>query len=327
LIHLHDFADPSTSNNTTIIQDLMNKAVVMNTPLFIDSGQWKHTGLTIPTGLVMLGNGKSSELYNTSATTHLDCTGKIDFVLRDFGMRGTATVDNSLAYPTVSNTGTAIKLSACDGFDVSNIFMTNIGTGIDYQANGNFGAKGRFYNIDMEYMYKGIYTSNSGEYATFHSVNMDKVTFGIHSDSGNNMYDACQVVRSGVAVKLTGGTNNGHGQMTGCTFNHNNYAIDTADISLGETFSGCHFIGDVTTPGNAGRIRLINSKGINFVGCQIGCNITIDGGTGTQNGQNAINSSVIRVELPNYVAPSILNGGLGSFKNNSTLSGMWASNN
>lgn len=328
MIHLSDLADPAASNNTTVIQDAMNKAAANKVPLLITAGQWKHTGLVIPSGLFMMGYGKTSELYNTANSIALDASSKIDFELRDFMMRGVATVDNTLAYPTVSNTGTGLKVSAADGFNVRNVIMTNIGTGIDYQANGNWGAKGRFVDVNIDYAYKGIYTYNSGEYANFSNVMIDRSTFGFHVDSGNNNFSQCQVTRSGIAVKLSGGTNNGHGQFTSCTFNHNNYALDAYEaVSVGETFLGCHFIGDVTNPGNGSKIRIYNSKGINLVGCHIGANITIDGGSGTQNGANMIANSLIRTELANYAAPVILNSGVGLFKNNFAFTGMWASNN
>lgn len=328
MIHLDDLADVTNTNNTAVIQDAMNKAAANKVPLVIDAGQWKHTGLVVPSGLFMMGYGKSSELFNTASSIALDASSKIDFELRDFMMRGVATVDNTLAYPTVSNTGTGLKVSAADGFNVRNIIMTNIGTGVDYQANGNWGAKGRFIDLNLDYCYKGVYTYNSGEYANFTNVMVDRSTFGFHVDSGNNNFAQCQVTRSGIAIKLSGGSNNGHGQFIGGTFNHNNYALDAYEaVSVGETFVGCHFIGDVTNPGNGSKLRIYNSKGLNFVGCHIGANITIDGGSGTQNNGHMFANNLIRTDLPNYAAPVLSNGGIGYFKNNFTLSGMWASNN
>jgi hypothetical protein len=56
-------------------------------------------------------------------------------------------------------------------------------------------------------------------------------------------------------------------------------------------------------------------------------NYTIDGGSGTQNNGHMFANNLIRTDLPNYTAPVLSNGGIGYFKNNFTLSGMWASNN
>lgn len=323
-IHLRDLADPSATNNTTVIQDAMTKAAAQGVPLFIDSGQWKHTGLTIPSGLTMIGAGRSSELYNTASSIALNATSASNFILKDFALRGTATVDNSLAYPTVSQTGTGIKCSASENFNVDGLYMTLIGTGIDYEANPDWGSKGRFSNIDMDFMYRAVWATASGEYGLFHSINVDKSTFGLWDDSGNNIYSNCQVVRSGVACKVNGGTNNGHGQFIGCTFNHNNYNLDVYDaVTLGMTFSGCHFIGDLAGGGTNAKLRIANSKGITITGGQIGSNITIMGGT--SQGQNMIANNYFRSDIVS--APVYVSGGVCLMKNNYDAAGLVAWNN
>lgn len=328
MIHLRDLVDVSLANNTVAIQDAMNKAAAQGVPLFVDAGQWKHTGLVVPSGLTMIGAGRVSEFYNTANNAHFDATSKTGFVLRDFAIRGNAAVDNTYAYPTVTNTGTGLKVSASSGFDVANLYITRVGVGIDYQANANWGAKGRFSNIDIDYVYKAVHTSASGEYANFHSILVDKSTFGLHIDSGNNIFSNCQVVRSGVALKLSGGTNNGHGQIVGCTFNHNNYNMDAYDaVSLGETIVGCHFIADIASPGSSGKLRITNSRGITLVGCQIGSNVTIDGGTGTQDGQNMIANCYIRDDITGWANPTYPNGGVALMKNNYNAAGLVAWNN
>jgi hypothetical protein len=325
MIHLRDLADPSVSNNTAVIQDAMNKAATQGVPLFLDAGQWRHTGLTVPSGLTMLGAGVASELYNTSASIALDATGASDFKLRDFAMRGTATVSNTYAYPTVSQTGTGIKVSGSSRFVISNIRMTLMGTAIQYEANGNWGAKGRFIDLDIDFVYRAVWATNSGEYAVFRGIHVDKSTFGIHVDSGNNIFSECQVVRSGVAVKLNGGTNNGHGQFVNCTFNHNNYNLDIFEaVTLGETFIGCHFIGDISG-GNSGQLRITNSKGITLLGCHIGSDVTITGGASS--GMNLIADCYMREELPGYTAPALVSGGQCLLKNNYKSTGLVTWNN
>lgn len=315
------------ANNTAAIQDAINYAAASGDTVFVPPGVWKHTGLVGASLVRIVGAGRASVLQNTANSVALDFTGKNGFAVRDLSLLGVATVSNTYAYPTVSQTGTAIKISGAYGFKISDLKISYVGTGIDYQASPSWGQKGRFSDIDFEYVYKAVYTYNSGEYATFSNIHIDKSTFGIHVDSGNNVFIGAQVTRSGVAVKLSGGTNNGHGQFIGGTFNHNNYNLDVWDaVGLGESFVGCHFIAGLSGS-NAGILRIVNSKGIVITGGQIGSNVVIDGGAGTVNGANMIANNYMRTDLTGYALPSISNGGVGLIKNNFDAAGMWAGNN
>lgn len=320
-------ASEANADNTAIIQNAVNQASVSGEPVRIPRGVFKHTGLVGKSNVKIYGEGPASVLFNTSATVALDLTGTTGAEVFDLALKGTATVLSSGNYPTMSQTGVAVKVSNASKFILSNLKISYVGTGVDYSQSANWGAKGHFSNIDIEYAYKAVYTYSGGEYGHFDGVHVDSSTFGFHVDSGNNVFIGAQVVRSGVAVKISGGANNGHGSFIGGTFNHNNYNLDVWDsVSLGESFVGCNFIGD-GSGGNSGQIRIMNSRGITITGGQIGSNITIDGGSGTQNGPNLIAGNYIRTDLPGYAPPAVTNGGVGLFKNNYSPSGMWVANN
>ena len=316
------------ANNTVPLQAAFNYGAANSVAVCIPVGTWKHTGLVGASNLRIAGEGKETILLNTGSGTAIDFTGANNFSVSNLSLQGVATVITATPYPTMTQTGTAIRVSGSYGFKISDLKISYVGTGIDYQANPSWGQKGRFSDIDFSFVYKAVWTSNAGEYANFTNLQVDQSTFGVHVDSGNNIFTGVQVTRSGVGVKLSGGSNNGHGQFIGSTFNHDNYALDAYEaVSLGETFVGCHFVGDITNPGNAGRIRIYNSKGIAIIGGHIGANITIDGGSGTQIGPNMIAHALIRTELPGYVAPQVVNGGIGLFKDNFTLAGIFGGNN
>lgn len=331
---LADCVDPRSlgavngaANNTAPLQAAINYASANGATVCLPAGTWRHTGLSGASNLHIRGEGKESILLNTSSSVALDFTGDSNFTVSNLSMQGVASVTSSSPYPTVTNTGTALKISGAYGFKVSDLKISYVGTGIDYQANPSWGQQGRFADIDFEYVYKAVYTYNSGEYATFSNIHIDLSTFGIHVDSGNNVFIGAQVVRSGVAVKLSGGTNNGHGQFIGGTFNHNNYNLDVWDaVGLGESFVGCHFIAGLSGS-NSGILRIMNSKGIVITGGQIGSNIIIDGGAGTASGANMIANNYIRTDLTGYAAPTISNGGVGLIKNNFDSVGLWSGNN
>lgn len=318
----------NATDNTANLQAAITKASSSGAPLCVPSGVFRHTGLLWGDGVTMRGVGTRSVLQCISAGTGIDCTGKADWRIQDILMRGIASVTEG-TYPTVGNIGVGIKINGCTNWRLRDVGVNRFGSGIQYENSPNWGAKGTATDIDLSECFKGILTQSSGEYGTF-SARLDRCTFGIHVDSGNNTFMGCQVVRSGVAIKLSGGVNNAHGQFIGGHFNHSNYNLEINDaVSLGETFVGCHFIGDAIG-GNAGTIRIKNSRGITLANCQIGANIIVDGlpegASPNVNGTNMMMGCYVRT-LPGSIAPAISNGGVLLCKLNYTDVGLWAYNN
>ena len=126
---------------------------------------------------------------------------------------------------------------------------------------------------------------------------------------------------------MTGGTNNGHGTINASLFNHNEYGLDATDVSLGMAIDGTCFIGGPATGSNATKIRLTNSRNINFTGGMFGANFIVNGGSGTINGQNGVNGAGMITGYSDSAAPALTNGGLLSCKFNTQENGMWAHNN
>ena len=77
---------------------------------------------------------------------------------------------------------------------------------------------------------------------------------------------------------LKSSDNGGHGNASGCSFNHNsgkNILIDS--LQQGYLFSGCNIFDDAGLDPYSGMIQFAGCKGITFSGCQIMANIQADG--------------------------------------------------
>lgn len=109
----------------------------------------------------------------------------------------------------------------------------------------------------------------TGQYGTLSNFFGAFCKYGIKITSGNMKVIGGTLCENHFGLWLYGGPNNAHGQIIGLTSNHNFVNLWCQDVTLGETFSGCHFI--------AGDINIENSKGIQIEGGQIGNGtVTVD---------------------------------------------------
>lgn len=92
-------------------------------------------------------------------------------------------------------------------------------------------------------------------------VNTSGFAIGWQFSAGNLTAVGCVTDNNDVGLQLVAAGNDGHGTVTGCTFNHNTTSLEVQDIANGMTFSGCHFYACSLSFDNVGLV--------NFFGCSL----------------------------------------------------------
>jgi hypothetical protein len=171
-----------------------------------------------------------------------------------------------------------IKIHGAENYDVSGFDLRNFrGSGVDVQDSaGGWQHIGRLHGISAKHCYRGFAFRDSAEYEVVSDCWADNCVFGFLVESGNNAFSNCRARFNSIGVKVAGGTNNAHGVWTGLLSHHNYYNLVCHDVTLGEAFVGCSFIGG-QGGADQGVIQMVNAKGISITGGQIAySNITVD---------------------------------------------------
>lgn len=200
----------------------------------------------------------------------------------DFTLLPIGSAPNYTGYgaPLTDSGQHGITLSGKNNYHIHDIQFSNIaGSAVDIQSSvGGWQHVGYLSKISVINSYCGFKLSNYAEYETVSDCNAANCIFGFVVDSGNNSFSNCKASFCSIGVKISGGANNGHGVWNGLLANHCTYNLSCQNVSLGESFNGCCFIGGQSGSYDAGGgIQIINSKGINLTGGQIGfVDVTID---------------------------------------------------
>lgn len=321
---------PEVDSYSTI-QAAMNNAASQRKTLLVPQYRfYSSQKLYIPSNLRIQGTGPRSAIWPIANIVLFEANTVDNWAIDGLQSEGFCAPNYENYYPDIPNNGQGfLRVLTCEDFSVSNLNLRRF-AGIALSQEGGYlnEKKGIYQNIRGKECYTLLRCHNYGEYCEFFGVVGDRCTISLDVDSGNDAFFGCQGVNCRTGLKLTGGINHAHGQFNGCTFNHNNWNLEADDVEFGESLSGCHFIGGTLIHPTivTGRIRLTNSRGINFNGGIMGSNITVDGGAGTKNGQNSMNGMHV-FNYTDTVAPSITNGGLLSRKGNTQETSMWAYNN
>jgi hypothetical protein len=305
------------------IQTYLNMA--SGQKLIISGGSYTTTGLTCINDVEIVSDGKVT-ISSTAASPIISLSGCSDVSINgDFEIVGNGA--NYTGHPgssMVDGAQVGIYLNNSTNIDIDgNIEIRNIkGSGIKVENTTLTGTVLWRPNIKIRGVYahdsyRGIYTLNKGEYLTFSDVTTSYNLYGIFIDSGNVSLVNAKSTYNSVGITLWSGVNHAHGVVGSSIFNHNYYNLSMNGLTAGMAFSGCNFIGEQNGSG-AGRIQVVNSKGVNLVGGMIGSNITVD------------STSTISVQ-GNYIytaLSSITGAGTWVAKNNITELGvLWAGNN
>jgi hypothetical protein len=286
--------------------------------LVIPYGTYTTSGMTIPSNVEIETDGPVI-IQTSNAAPVLDCSSAVNFCIRgNLTLQGGGPAYTGYGTGPSSDLGQiGIKLNNSDRYEISGkIEIKNmVGAGIlRTNSAGGWQHQGRIAGVRVRDSYYGMNSGSSAEYETISDCMFDNNVFGILEDSGNNTYVNCKTRFNSIGVKLTGGTNNAHGIFTALESNHNTYNLTLMNVTNGHTFSGCHFIADQSGSGH-GIIQIINCKGINITGGQLGSDISIDSTSSA-----SVQSMYVRSTLTN--APSVSSGGVLVAKNNWTDTGL-----
>jgi len=134
-----------STDDTTTIQAAINSGLAL---IYIPSGTYNHTGLTLSENQTLYGDGVESILHNTSTGVSLSGVGSVTdrfngLTLRDFAITGTASSSHGIRLVNAtranniirlfigSNGGAGIALEACVGVTIkNNDIKENVGAGV-----------------------------------------------------------------------------------------------------------------------------------------------------------------------------------------------------
>ncbi len=238
--------------------------------------------------LYISGNGQIFNLDNKSGFRLLGAA----------TLFGSATLtDINGPVPVSSEIG--IYQNACSDFIVENITCRQFkGAGIfltgslppivNPKGGYTFAERGRWSNIGLYANVKGLVAEagNGGEYQSFVNVDASNNNIALSVAAGNISMVGGNSSGNRVNLYLFGGTNNGHGRISGLSLNHGlPFNLLCEDVTLGMTLTGCHFYANDDE--GSGRIEILNSKGISIEGGQIDCRVIVNE-SGPNSGLNYI---------------------------------------
>lgn len=272
------------------IASLLKKYSVVN----LGAGEFHvDKNITLPEGCTINGQGENTviiakqglsyvfNLTNKNTVKNLAIKGGYTGTKSSVGNHHAITIMQTDSHNNISN----IYVQDFDGAGVytAETFSTELG------HYSNIIANSRFINCGC-----GVYLGTHSEAFLISNCAIVRSYIGVHCIGGNNRI-ADSIVRGCVnginMVSSSTSDNDGHSIFNGTIIIHNTHAIVTNTIEFGAVFSGCTiFYGDIT---------VTDSKGIMFIGCEIG-SVTAISSTGTSAGSrlsncmfNAVESSVV----------------------------------
>jgi hypothetical protein len=170
-----------------------------------------------------------------------------------------------------------VKVSGCKSWGLNDFEISNhLGSGIEFTSSLGFDDFVTARSGHIHDCYRGIYTKAGGEYANFSEIALTSNVFGLHCDSGNNIFTGLKAAKNSIGMYFSGGSNHAHGVVSGCTSNHNNQNLVVHDVTIGQCFTGCNFFGPLLGSTSLGSIEIARSY-VTFTGGHMGStNITID---------------------------------------------------
>lgn len=266
----------STGDSTDRSGDLA-AALADNKTILFGAGVFHFAQpVTIPYHSILLGLGRVTQVISDIASGNL-------FTLDDgciieniifqgtgaFGKPSSVGTSNAI-YMTQTLTQNRCKIVNCD-------FQSFTGFGVGCENNGGdvFGSL-NIVNCFFRFNGIGIFCGDNCEYSLINNCTIIYNHIGAQLNGGNNRLANSNIGANDVGVGIDGDnvTNAAHGQLVGCSINHNAVGIDVRNITNGEEVSACLFYRNTTND-----IYAITVTGaFNIDSCQFGKdgNINID---------------------------------------------------
>ncbi|MDJ4862094.1 phage tailspike protein [Salmonella enterica] len=229
-------------------------------------------------GCTVISSGTGSCFYAEEVVNFSVCNGRIY----------TSDTYPSAPPPAILTGNFGIAINNCQRFKLSNLDIRGfsdcgvIVTSSDETHPGEVVSYSNISGCNVSYCYTGIKFNGSfrTEYISVNGCFVYKNNFaGCHLEAGNIYISASSFSTNSLyGLYLKSSDNGGHGNASGCSFNHNsgkNILIDS--LQQGFMFSGCNIFDDAGSDPYSGMIQFAGCKGITFSGCQIMANIQADG--------------------------------------------------
>ena len=241
----------------------------------LSAGDFYTTGITMPDGSMLCGSGSGTRLVLSANGYAVDMgTGCAVRDMDIVGSTGDAIVwgdseggKYGIYIHDTDRRNTLVNVNI-HGFTGAGIYGLQTGYGVDTGLNAS--------DCNIWNCYIGIYLKLLSEFHRFGNCRVFNCRYAVVNNGGNNVFSGCTFAANTdhFVIDNTGGqaTNNAHGCMTGCNFQHSGFdrstgtsdesgnAITLINTGSGYIFSGC-VIGD-------GHVVITDCYRINFSGCQ-----------------------------------------------------------
>ena len=238
--------------------------------------------------------GSAVSLGSRSSVRDLTLFGGADAGSKENGGRNGVAWQGT--YVSLSNTGTyplrgQISNVLIHGFSGAGILCSNTSMLVSSGMN--------VMNVNVYDCWAGIEIRILSEYHRFTNIQIDKCTYGLINNGGNNCFYNCGFSGNRTGILMDNAENqspnSAHGSFVGCTVNHSGKntgeAVRIMGIRSGEVFSACQFF--------YGKIVVENSSGVHFNACNFGSDVTLTvDGEGQRAGMTLFSVCVFRSELP-----------------------------
>ena len=253
-----------TTDRSTELRDALDDYSMI---LFTEGDYYFSSTVSIPSGAKITGCGLNTVLKFASGATgymfDVDNDVIIDSIKFDGGLASKPSVYDNRGAISFTNKNKTLKVINCEfyGFGGYAIYIADVGYGHLSSLS--------LVNSYFRYNYAGIYFDHHAEYALIGECTFIDNAYGAYIGGGNNQFNNCGFNHNSIGVFIDGAisTNNGHGIICGCSFNHNtSHALKMADVTLGYNIVNCSFYAATTW-----EIELDNSVGgISVKDCMFG---------------------------------------------------------
>lgn len=272
-------ATGNQTDRTEEIVDMLNTYGICK----LGKGIYYVSGVTMPnnSSIVGIGDGTIVRLLDASTDANTVTMGKrctienIRFVGADTRQGGSDTIGtrNGIYVATgeidTSENDLLCKISKCSfiGFNGAGIKVFKTGYYMTHSISIS-DCKFKFNKV-------GLYLAEKAEYGVINNCLFNHNYFATRCDGGNNKYSNCgfDANSKGFVIDGTGITssNNGHGSVVGCSFNHNSIVgIDIKGNTNGMIFDACCIYLNTTTESVDNSISISDSAGVTFANCSMG---------------------------------------------------------
>lgn len=219
-------------------------------------------------GVSVIGQGHSSVLKTATDAGVLVVSGE-DCHLSKFKILGSSSGSSQTG---IRSGSTASAGSGVSRLMVSNVELINLGAnGWEYNQNPLSGGASTYLgptlvNVTADGCAVGFRFGERGEYARLTNCHAQRCTsWGYVIGAGNVGLANCSATKNQNGIDIPHATNGSHGELIGCSINHNT----TINLRYGAIY-GQKLVGCSIYQGSTGAITVsADAKGLDFIGCEI----------------------------------------------------------